>query len=66
MVITQTVIKLKDNFNKNVTSHGLLGCDVWNVGILPQHYSVSQPRRLQLESSPPQKPEVLTIYFNSL
>jgi hypothetical protein len=26
--------------------------DLWNVGILPQHYAASQPRRPWLESSP--------------
>jgi hypothetical protein len=30
--------------------------DLWNVGILP-HYTASQPRRLQLETSPPWKPQ---------
>jgi hypothetical protein len=24
--------------------------DLWNVGILPQHYTVSQPRRLKMEA----------------
>jgi len=27
--------------------------DPWNVGILPRHYTASQPRRSGLESSPP-------------
>jgi hypothetical protein len=26
--------------------------DLWNVGILPQHYTASQPKRTQLEPSP--------------
>jgi hypothetical protein len=30
--------------------------DLWNVGILPQHYTASQPTRPQHESSPPRKP----------
>jgi hypothetical protein len=29
--------------------------DLWNVGILPQHYTASQPRRPWLETSPPWK-----------
>jgi hypothetical protein len=31
--------------------------DPWNLGILSQHYMVSQPRRSRLESSPPWKAE---------
>jgi len=30
--------------------------DLWNVGILPQHYTASQPRRPRLEISAPRKP----------
>jgi hypothetical protein len=30
----------------------------WNVSILSQHYTVSQPRRPRLESSPPWKPQI--------
>jgi len=29
-----------------------------NAGILPQHYTASQPKRLRLESSPPRKPQI--------
>jgi len=25
--------------------------DIWNVGILPQHYMASQPRRLKMEAA---------------
>jgi hypothetical protein len=32
-----------------------------NAGILLKHYTASQPRRLQLESPPPQKPKILKI-----
>jgi len=35
--------------------------DLWNVGILPQHYAASQPRRPQLESSPPWKPQIYHV-----
>jgi len=31
--------------------------DHWNVGILPQHHTASEPRRPRLESSPPWKPQ---------
>jgi hypothetical protein len=31
--------------------------DLWNVGILPQHYTASEPRRPRLETSPPWKPQ---------
>jgi hypothetical protein len=31
--------------------------DLWNVGILQQQYTASQPRRLRLEISPPWKPQ---------
>jgi hypothetical protein len=42
----------------DVSSRGLLGCAqhirgprcLWNVGILPQHYTASQPRRPRLEA----------------
>jgi len=33
--------------------------DFWNVGILPQHYTASQPKTLRLETSPPLKPKNL-------
>jgi len=32
-----------------------------NVGIIPQHYTASQPRRPQLESSPPWKPQISQV-----
>jgi len=32
-----------------VSSGDLLGCDLWNVGILPQNYTTSQLRRPPLE-----------------
>jgi hypothetical protein len=35
--------------------------DLRNVGILPHHYTVSQPRRPRIESSPPQKPQISTL-----
>jgi len=31
--------------------------DLWNVGILPRHYTESQPKRPRLASSPPWKPQ---------
>jgi len=31
--------------------------DIWNVGILPQHYKMSQLRKPRLESSSPWKAE---------
>jgi hypothetical protein len=31
--------------------------DLWNVGILPQHYTASQPRRPRFETWPPWKPQ---------
>jgi len=33
--------------------------DLWNVGILPQHYTGSQLWRPRFESSPPWKPQIL-------
>jgi len=30
--------------------------DRWNVGILPQHHTASQPRKPRHETSPPWKP----------
>jgi hypothetical protein len=45
--------------------------DFWNVGILPQHYTVSQPRRSRIQTSPPWKSQNLhsketwsSRYFN--
>jgi hypothetical protein len=35
------------------------GMVLWNIGTLLQHYMVSQPRRPQLESSPPWIPQIL-------
>jgi len=32
--------------------------DLWNFGILPQHYTVSQLRRHRNKSSPPWKPHI--------
>jgi len=50
----------------DVSGHGLLVCDaiqrcggtkvLWNIGILSHHYSASQPRRPQPESSVPWQP----------
>jgi len=31
--------------------------DLWNVGILPQHNTVPQPKRPRLETSPQLKPQ---------
>jgi len=57
----------------NASSQILLGCGIiecclyggskvlWNGGNLPQHYTASQPRRSQLESSLPWKPQVLQL-----
>jgi len=41
------------------------GCsmDLWNVGILPQHYTASQPRRPRVEVSPPWKPQNSQTYI---
>jgi hypothetical protein len=39
--------------------------NLWDVGIVPQCYTVSQPRRPQLESSLPWKPHILhKIYIS--
>jgi hypothetical protein len=35
-----------------------------NTGTLPQHYTVSQPRRPQLEPSLPQKPQISHTLVN--
>jgi hypothetical protein len=40
--------------------------ELWNVGILPQHYMASQSRRPRLETSPPwkarnSKPEIVSL-----
>jgi hypothetical protein len=35
-----------------------------NVGILPKHYAGSQPRRPELETSPPWKPQNSQINKN--
>jgi len=31
--------------------------DLWNIGILPQHCTASQPRRPRLETPPPWRPQ---------
>jgi len=37
--------------------------NLWNIGILPQHNTVSQPRRPRLEISPPWKPPNSHVYY---
>jgi len=55
-------VQLDSNLNKKGDS-----MDLWNVGILPQHYMASQPRRTWLETSPPWKPQhLIQIYFTGL
>jgi len=46
------LFRIDSNHPKVGDSMGL-----WNVCILPQQYNVSQPRRLQLETSPLWKPQ---------
>jgi len=47
-------------YDANVPCHPEDGgsMDLWNVGILPQHYTVSQLRRPRLERSPPWKLQI--------
>jgi len=44
--------------------------DLRNIGILPQYYTASQPRRPRLESPPPWKPQnshqVVNIYVTDM
>jgi hypothetical protein len=35
--------------------------DLWNVGILPQHYTASQPRRSRLVSNPTEQSDKLIV-----
>jgi len=35
--------------------------DLRNAGILPQHYTASQPRTPRLESAPPWKPQIMHL-----
>jgi hypothetical protein len=37
--------------------------DLWNFGILPHHYTASQPNRPRLESSSPWKPQISLQYY---
>jgi len=36
---------------------------LWEVGILSQHYTASEPRRPRLESSPLWEPKILHLFF---
>jgi hypothetical protein len=51
------LVKHRDNFAFTFTS-----MEHWSVGILPQHYTASQPRRPRLESSPPWKPHITKFH----
>jgi hypothetical protein len=51
-VVTMTIFMMMVQ-GEVVTPKGGGSMDLWSAGILPHHYTASQPRRPQLETSPP-------------